>query len=131
MEDLAKSSASSENDPEDPDQHKITFETKDWVYVHDLVIRRSDPSQLERLAKKYLRKGTAMFLDKRVLTPENCAERIAGIPNPTIYLAPGWEIATTQKQPRATTNTEGSVEIRQDSVRAEINPNAKRMKAAS
>lgn len=60
-----------------------------------------------------------MFDDNGVITPETCFQRVAGQPNPTIYLAPGWEIATTHKK-EAASGSSGLAENSQKRVEANI-----------
>jgi hypothetical protein len=47
-----------------------------WKTAHEVVVDRSDPSQVERVAKKEARNRQATFYDKnlRVLTPAQCYE---------------------------------------------------------
>lgn len=71
-----------------------------------------------------------MFNDNGVITPVNCVQRVTSQPNPTIYLAPGWEIATTQR--KIASATKAPAENRQEGrVGTSISPRAKRMKSAS
>ncbi|KAL2848991.1 hypothetical protein BJX68DRAFT_276174 [Aspergillus pseudodeflectus] len=52
------------------------FSTRDNRTAHEVVVDRSDPSQVERVAKKEARNRQATFYDKnlRVLTPAQCYE---------------------------------------------------------
>lgn len=110
IEGLARKSRPLNNNNEDSDEENVetekvyvTIRTRAWAYAHDMVLDRSDPAPLERVAKKYLMKGTGLFNDQfKALTPDGCSSLLSSIElsshNPTIYLSPRWEMSTANKK---------------------------------
>lgn len=54
-----------------------------------------EPSEVKRVAIKYMRKGTGMGIfntKNRALTPQTCFERVTSDGTYTIHLVPEWEV---------------------------------------
>ena len=71
------------------------FENGEWKRAHEVIVDPLEPSEVERVARKYLRKNIAIFDTKeKALNARTCFERVTSDGTNTIYLKPDWEIDT-------------------------------------
>ncbi|KAL6242584.1 hypothetical protein RBB50_010230 [Rhinocladiella similis] len=84
-----------------PDTVRITYfiwERNAWRSSHTLDVDPAEPSEVERVAIKYMRKGIRLF-DKElnILTPRNCFEAATIAGSNTVLLVPEAEINIDEK----------------------------------
>lgn len=66
-----------------------------WKVSDTLLVNPSDPSEVRRIAIKYMRKRIRMFdTSFRMLTPQTCFEDVTADGTNTILLIPDWDIDT-------------------------------------
>ena len=79
-----------------PEQVCIKFEQIEngsWILKHEMRVDPADPSEVSRVATKYLRKGIGIFSSRnRVLKPATCFERVTADGTNTIRLVPNWRV---------------------------------------
>jgi hypothetical protein len=64
-----------------------------WRTADSLLVDRSDPSEVERVAKKYMRKRIRLFdTTLNILTPQECFEAALADKAGTIFLIPEAEM---------------------------------------
>ena len=77
---------------EDRERVCICFKIREgngWRYVQSLLVSRSDPSEVARVAKKSIRKGLRIFdTNMRLLGPDDCYEVVTADGTNTILLVP-------------------------------------------
>lgn len=84
----------------DPAMVWIKFKIRDrggWRVVQDLEVDPSDPSEVKRIAMKYMRKWERMYIfdtNLRMLTPQTCFEDVTADGTNTILLIPERDIDT-------------------------------------
>ncbi|KAH6883889.1 hypothetical protein B0T10DRAFT_410683, partial [Thelonectria olida] len=85
----------------------VKFKHRAWVTAHELLVDPLEPSEVQRVATKYLRKRVGIFDHNfRTLTPRNCFERITSDGTYTIYLRPEWEVETMYQPPKVMSGLE-------------------------
>ncbi|KAK6380192.1 hypothetical protein LTS17_005381 [Exophiala oligosperma] len=108
--DIANNTSSQPPVSEDPsgqddvrklDTVRITYHIRErdvWRISHTLDVDTTDPTEVERVAIKYMRKGIRLF-DRalNILTPRNCFEAATSDGNNTILLIPESEINIGEK----------------------------------
>lgn len=74
-----------------------------WTTAHEVVVDRSDPSQVERVARKEARNRQATFYDKnlRLLTPAQCFKAAIEDDANTIFMHFGGELAMDEDTMRS------------------------------
>ncbi|KAE8334190.1 hypothetical protein BDV24DRAFT_170453, partial [Aspergillus arachidicola] len=74
-----------------------------WKTAHEVVVDRSDPSQVERVARKEARNRQATFYDKnlRLLTPAQCFKAAIEDDTNTIFMHFGGELAMDEETMRS------------------------------
>ncbi|KAE8155499.1 hypothetical protein BDV40DRAFT_294282 [Aspergillus tamarii] len=74
-----------------------------WKTAHEVVVDRSDPSQVERVARKEARNRQATFYDKnlRLLTPAQCFKAAIEDDTNTIFMHFGGELAMDEDTMRS------------------------------
>lgn len=103
-----KTTEQSESMPLNAEKVRIKFKRRGWVSAHELLVDPSEPSEFQRVAEKYLRKGVGIFDHQlRVLTPRNCLERVTSDKTYAIYLLPNWEVETIHQLPEETISGQG------------------------
>ncbi|KAJ2971695.1 hypothetical protein NQ176_g7566 [Zarea fungicola] len=83
-------SAEAESNGVEKDKARIAFMTLDmgdWIVDREVVVDPAEPSEVQRLAIKYLQRGLGIFSSKnRVLTAETCFERVTSSGTNKIYV---------------------------------------------
>ncbi|OWT42517.1 hypothetical protein VFPPC_18348 [Pochonia chlamydosporia 170] len=69
------------------------FEDGDWRVKHEVTVDPREPSEVRRVANKYIRKRFGLFnSNSKALTPETCFERVTSNGTNTIHLIPEWTV---------------------------------------
>ncbi|KAH7111054.1 hypothetical protein B0J11DRAFT_473541 [Dendryphion nanum] len=80
---------------------RIEYKIRDhgvWRVSHTLLVHPSDPSEVKRVAIKYMRKRIQIFdTSFRMLTPQTCFENVTADGTNTILLIPDWDIDTDNR----------------------------------
>ena len=75
------------------------LEKGEWVTKHELQVDPAAPSEVKRLATKYMRKNIGIFNSKdRALNPETCFARVTADGTNTIHLHPKWYVTAESKR---------------------------------
>jgi hypothetical protein len=82
--------------PEDGEKVRVAFkilEQGEWIVDREVVADAEDPSEVQRLAIKYLRRDMGLFSSKnRVLAAEACFDRVRSNGTDAIYVVPQWAV---------------------------------------
>lgn len=93
-----KSQAGESTDERTSQNVQIKFQTLrggEWRDTDVIPVSRDDPSQIQRVAGKYVRKGFGIFDQQgRALTPQRCFERVTSDGSNVIRLTRQWAIKT-------------------------------------
>ncbi|KAF5128369.1 hypothetical protein E5D57_009308 [Metarhizium anisopliae] len=90
----------------DPEAVTIEFkklENGDWNVIKKMTVNPSDPSEVTRVAHKYMRKKFGLSSSNgRALTPQKCFEHVTSNGTNAVYLTPGWVVnrSHTEESPR-------------------------------
>lgn len=91
-----------------PETVQIKFQIKrdnEWRDTDTITVSRDDPSHVQRVAEKYVRKNFGIFDSRnRALTPQTCFERVTSNGSHVIYLRPRWIIKTERPRQRPKTD---------------------------
>lgn len=73
-------------------QFKV-FEGGDWRVKNEVTVDTREPSEVRRVAAKYMRKNLGLFTSNcKALTAENCFERVTSNGTNTIHVIPAWQV---------------------------------------
>lgn len=75
----------------------MILERGDWIVDREVVVDPAEPSEVQRLAIKYLQRGLSIFSSKnRVLKAETCFERVTANGTNKIYVVPQLSIGRSR-----------------------------------
>ncbi|OAQ59438.1 hypothetical protein VFPPC_10496 [Pochonia chlamydosporia 170] len=75
------------------------FENGHWKVKHEMMVDPREPSEVMRVAIKYMRKKFGLFnSNSKVLTPETCFERVTSDGTYSIHLIPAWTLDSKERR---------------------------------